>query len=440
MNVDTAWENAKNGVSGVQKLTSADLPFADLGIDLAAALPGREKNKILNFDSLSPFEQQEHAFESLFPSRVGGIIDHAAAVDLLAREVRKKKPDLFVTYALIAAQQALDSSGLLNDAGILNLDNPFRAGVSFGSGIGGLMSTEKGIFDGILKGSKLALAGNFLPGMLPNMATGWIADQYRLAGISTAPNGACASGGQAIEDAFRYIKGGILDVSVAGAAEAALSSMMALRAFGLAALATGWEDDPTAASRPYDLKRNGFVIAEGAGALLLEDLAHAERRGAEPLAEIVSIGGSTCNPGSEGSPLTSGTVVGQRNSIQMALAMAGVSPDEIGWIKAHGTSTTVGDQIESRSITSAVRPDVPVTSLKSMIGHALGASLAQEVVLMVRALQSGVIPPTINLGEQDPQCKAQVVRELTRSDAQYALANTFGFGGVNRSVTLKRIA
>jgi 3-oxoacyl-[acyl-carrier-protein] synthase II len=337
--------------------------------------------------------------------------------------------DRFVVMALAAADSALADAGLVVGKDV----DPYRTGVIV-SGVGSLPLLEKNILARDRRG-RTGVSPYLLGGMLPGMGAAYIAIKHGIQGYSSTIGTACAAGAQSIGEALRLIRGGDADVVVCGSSEAQLFPTL-FDAFGNArALAHGW-DDPTAASRPFDLRRNGFVLSEGAAVLVLESPAHADARGAAGYADVVGWGATT-DAHHPTTPRPDGA--SSAECMRRGLADAAITGSDVGYVNAHGTGTKLGDVAESRAITAACGDSPPVSSIKGLTGHMLGASGAVEAAVTAAALMRGVLPPTWNLDEPDPACDLDHVRGQPRRVAvDYALSNSFGFGGHNVSLVLGR--
>ena len=345
-----------------------------------------------------------------------------------------KRWDRFCQFGVVAAKEALAHSGLeITDA------NRQRIGVIIGSGVGGLLTMETQAH--VLEGKGPGRVSPFtVPMMIPNMATGLAAIALGAQGPSSAVATACAAGSNAIGDAFRLLQQGHADAMVCGGAESAITPL-GVAGFASAKALSFRNDDPATASRPFDAERDGFVIGEGAGVLVLETLEHAQARGAEILGEIVGYA-MTCDAHHITSPIPGG--LGGARAMSLAIADAGLSPDEVDYINAHGTSTPANDSNETSAIKTALgerAQQIPVSSTKSMTGHLLGGSGGIEAVAAVLALEHGVIPPTINHQNPDPACDLDVVPNQAREQIiSVALSNSFGFGGHNVCLAFRRHA
>ena len=345
-----------------------------------------------------------------------------------------KRWDRFCKFGVVAAKQALADSGLT-----ITADNAHRIGVSIGSGVGGLLTMETQAH--VLKDKAPGRVSPFtVPMMIPNMATGLAAIALGAKGPSSAVATACAAGSNAIGDAFQLLQLGKADAMICGGAESAITPL-GVAGFASAKALSFRNDDPASASRPFDKTRDGFVIGEGSGILVLETLAHAKARGATILAEIVGYG-TTCDAHHITSPTPGG--VGGAAAIRLALEDGEIAADSVDYVNAHGTSTPANDSNETAAIKSALgsrAKDIPVSSTKSMTGHLLGGSGGIEAVACVLALRNGVVPPTINYNNPDPECDLDVVpntaRELTLGTV---LSNSFGFGGHNVCLAFRRMS
>ena len=345
-----------------------------------------------------------------------------------------KRWDRFCKFGVVAAKQALADSGLT-----ITPDNAHRIGVSIGSGVGGLLTMETQAH--VLKDKAPGRVSPFtVPMMIPNMATGLAAIALGAKGPSSAVATACAAGSNAIGDAFQLLQLSKADVMICGGAESAITPL-GVAGFASAKALSFRNDDPAGASRPFDQTRDGFVIGEGSGILVLETLAHAEARGATILAEIVGYG-TTCDAHHITSPTPGG--VGGAAAMRLALEDGGIAADSVDYVNAHGTSTPANDSNETAAIKSALgsrAKDIPVSSTKSMTGHLLGGSGGIEAVACVLALRNGVVPPTINYNNPDPECDLDIVpntaRELTLGTV---LSNSFGFGGHNVCLAFRRMS
>jgi 3-oxoacyl-[acyl-carrier-protein] synthase II len=344
-----------------------------------------------------------------------------------------KRWDRFCQFGVVAAKQAVADAGLQIDE-----SNQNRVGTAIGSGVGGLLMMETQAQVLHERGPD-RVSPFCVPMMIPNMATGLTAIALGAKGPSSAVSTACAAGSNAIGDAFRLIQMGFADAMVCGGAESAITPL-GVAGFASAKALSFRNDDPATASRPFDAERNGFVIGEGAGVLILESLDHASRRGARILAEVVGYG-TTCDAHHITSPTPGG--VGGAEAMRLALKDAGLNPESVDYVNAHGTSTPANDSNETSAIKSALGEHayrIPVSSTKSMTGHLLGGSGGIEAVAAVLAMGHGVVPPTINYSNPDPACDLDVVPNQAQDrKLDVVLSNSFGFGGHNVCLAFRRM-
>ena len=345
-----------------------------------------------------------------------------------------KRWDRFCQFGVIAAKQAVAHAGLTIDE-----SNQHRVGTAIGSGVGGLLMMETQAH--VLKDRGPDRVSPFcVPMMIPNMATGLTAIALGAKGPSSAVATACAAGSNAIGDAYRLIQLGLADAMVCGGAESAITPL-GVAGFASAKALSFRNDDPATASRPFDAKRNGFVIGEGAGVIVLESLEHAQARGAQILAEVVGYG-MTCDAHHITSPTPGG--VGGAEAMRLALKDAQLEPEAVDYVNAHGTSTQANDSNETAAIKSALGDwayRIPVSSTKSMTGHLLGGSGGIEAVAAVLAIGHNLVPPTINYQNPDPACDLDVVPNQAREHTlNVVLSNSFGFGGHNVCLAFRRMA
>jgi 3-oxoacyl-[acyl-carrier-protein] synthase II len=344
-----------------------------------------------------------------------------------------KRLDRFSQFAMVAGYEAVLDSGI-----DFAKEDPFRAGVILGSGIGGLHEIEEQVVKLIEKGPD-RVSPFVVPKMMLNAAGGNLSIRYGLKGINYSVATACASANNAIGDAFRALQQGSLDVAITGGTESAITQMGLSGFQNMKALSTR-NDDPPRASRPFDAERDGFVLSEGAGLIILEELEHARRRGARIYCELLGFGASA-DAGHITQPDDQGT--GAARAMSDALADAALNPADIGYINAHGTSTPLGDKAETQAIKRVYGEHarrVSISSTKSQLGHTLGASGGIEAVVTVKALVQGVIPPTINLTHPDPECDLDYTPNVARERRfNYAMSNSFGFGGHNASIIVGQL-
>ena len=344
-----------------------------------------------------------------------------------------KRWDRFCQFGVVAAKQAVADAGLTIDDG-----NRHRIGVSIGSGVGGLLMMETQAHVLADRGPD-RVSPFCVPMMIPNMATGLAAIALGARGPSSAVATACAAGSNAIGDAFRTIQLGLADAMVCGGAESAITPL-GVAGFASAKALSFRNDDPATASRPFDKDRNGFVIGEGAGVLVLESLEHARARGATVLAEVVGYG-TTCDAHHITAPSPGGS--GGAEAMRLALQDARLDPETVDYVNAHGTSTQANDSNETAAIKSALGAHaqrIPVSSTKSMTGHLLGGSGGIEAVAAVLAIGHNLVPPTINYSTPDPACDLDVVPNQAREHpVNVVLSNSFGFGGHNVCLAFRRM-
>ncbi len=378
---------------------------------------------------------------SAFAARVAGLVpsrtDDAAGFDPLvaidAKDV--KKMDLFIQYGLVAAQEALAQSGWAPQS---EAEKAATATI-IGTGVGGSPVMAEAAKTIIERGPR-RLSPFTVPSFLANLAAGWISIRYGFKGPIGAPVTACAASAQAIGDGLRLILTGEAEVAVVGGAEGSIDPI-SVGGFGaLRALSTAFNDNPAAASRPFDARRDGFVLAEGAAVLVIERLSHAKARGAKPLAFLSGYGTSA-----DAYHLTSGepTGAGAQAAMRNALRMAGISPGEIDYINAHSTSTEVGDAAELAGIGAVFSnrgKDLAISSTKSATGHLMGAAGAIEAVYSIQAIRHGMVPPTLNLDEPNVGEAFDLVPNVAKpKPVRHVLSNSFGFGGVNAALVMSAI-
>ncbi|TGN41325.1 beta-ketoacyl-ACP synthase II [Marinobacter confluentis] len=367
-----------------------------------------------------------------YSTRIGGAIRDLDLEPYLSTKDARKL-DAFIHYGIVAAQQAVDASGL-NDFPELDKE---RVGVAIGSGIGGLEFIEKNIIS-MEKGGPRKVSPFFVPASVINMISGNVAIRFGYQGPNIAIVTACTTGTHNIGYAARTIAYGDADVMLAGGSEMA-TTRSAIAAFSAARALSTRNDEPEKASRPWDKGRDGFVLSDGAGVLVLEDLEHARRRGATILGEVAGFGMSD-DAFHITSPPEGGA--GAARSMHNAIRDAGIETGDIDYINAHGTSTQVGDVAEVAAVKSVFGQHagkLAVSSTKSMTGHLLGAAGAVEAIFSVLAIKDGTLPPTINLDDPDDGCDLDFVAEGARkADIRFALSNSFGFGGTNGTLIFRR--
>lgn len=391
-NVNEFWENIKNGKHGIGKITHFDT--SDSKIKIAAEIKNFEPEKVLD-----------------------------------KKEIRRLEP--FSIYALYAAQEAVDNSGL-----DLEKVNPYRFGTIVGSGMGGIGMIEDQMIKMIEKGPS-RLAPLFIPSVITNMAAGHIAIRFGAKSTCETAITACATSTSCIGMAYRNIKFGYEDVIIAGGTESTITRAGIGGFAALKALSTS--EDINRASIPFDKERNGFVMGEGAGILVLEELEHAKARGAKILAEIVGYG-ATCDAYHMTAPCEDGD--GAARAMIKAMEEGNVNPNDITYINAHGTSTPANDVGETKAIKRALKENaynVSISSTKSMTGHLLGATGAVEAITCVLALQNNFVPPTAGYKVADEECDLDYTPNIGKErKMKYALSNTLGFGGHNAVLCLKK--
>jgi 3-oxoacyl-[acyl-carrier-protein] synthase II len=390
---EEVWSNLLAGRSGVGPVTHFDV----------SAFPVRIASEVKNFDPFRFIEKKE-----------------------------VKKMDVFIHYAVAASQEAMDDSGLrVTEA------NEERLGAYIGSGIGGFGVIERE-HEKYLKGGPGKISPFFIPAAIVNLAAGQVSIRYGLKGPNSATCTACSTGAHAVGDSFKIIQRGDADAMICGGAEAAITPMGVGGFAAMRALSTR-NDDPEHASRPFDLDRDGFVIGEGAGILVLEELGHARARGAKIYAEVSGYGMSSdafhiTQPSENGD--------GAIRVMKNALKDAAVEPHQVGYINAHGTSTHYNDKLETLAIKNVFGDSaysIPVSSTKSMMGHLLGAAGGVEAGVIALALREQIVPPTVNYENPDPECDLDYVPNTARRvRIQYALSNSFGFGGTNAALLMKQ--
>jgi len=369
-----------------------------------------------------------------YPVKFGGEIRNFE-VTKYVNQRESKRMDRFTQFAVGAAKQAVDDSGL-----DFTKEDVFRAGVIVGTGIGGLKEIEMQ-HKRLLKKGPNKVSPFCVPRLMSNAASGNIAIRYGVRGPNFCVTSACASGNHAIGEAFSNIVAGRSDIMITGGAEAALTPI-GLASFCAARSLSTRNDNPQAASRPFDKDRDGFVLSEGAGIIVLEEESHAKKRGASIYAEL--LGYSATDDGYHiTAPLPNGG--GAATAMKLALIDAGVETDKISYINAHGTATELNDIAESAAIRFVFGKhayQIPVSSTKSSLGHLLGASGAVELIVCVKAINESVIPPTINLENQDERCDAKmdfVPLKARQTKVNFAMSNSFGFGGHNSCLVVGKV-
>ena len=371
----------------------------------------------------------EHFDASEYSTRFAGYVKDFDPSDIIDRK-EARRMSRFQQFAMVAADEAM------RDAGLTDIDEvtSLRAGCIVGSGIGGLGTMEEQTAV-LLERGPSRISPFLVPMMIVDLAAGQISIRYSLKGINYAPVSACATGSHAIGEAAEAIRRGDADIIVAGGFDAGVTPL-GVAGFAAARALSTRNDDPTAASRPWDVGRDGFVIAEGGGLLVLEDWDHAVARGATIRAEVLGYG-ATADAYHITAPAPDGN--GAIRAMKQALAQAGLEPSAIDYINAHGTSTEVGDVAETNAIKAVFGSSTAplISSTKSMMGHMLGGAGAAEAAVCVLAMENGVVPPTINLTDPDPACDLDYVPNIAREvDLKVTMSNSFGFGGHNATLIL----
>ncbi len=392
-NVEEYWSALLEGKSGVTHITRFD----------AAEYPSRIAAEVKDFDPLNFLDKKEI-----------------------------RRTDLVEQYAVAASQMAIEDAGL-----DFSQVDPYRAGIVIGSGIGGILTFEKQ-HEILLKSGPGRVSPFFIPMMIIDMCSGLVAIRYGLRGPNYATVSACSSASHAILDAFKIIQRGDADIMITGGSEAAITPT-SIAGFCSAHALSLRNDEPEKASRPFDKDRDGFVIGEGAGILILESQESALARGAKIYCEIIGAG-MTCDAHHITAPIADGS--GAMMAMANAIKDAGIAPAEIGYINSHGTATPLGDPAETNAIKKVLGEHahkIPINSTKSMVGHLLGAAGAAEFIAAVKSLESGVIHPTANLENPDPECDLDYVPHQKRNfDFDIFMSNSFGFGGHNVTLIAKR--
>jgi 3-oxoacyl-[acyl-carrier-protein] synthase II len=399
---EEVWKNLLAGKSGVGRITQIDqfekidgtfFDISQFSCQIAA--------EVKNFDPLKFIEKKE-----------------------------VKKMGRFIHFAIAAADEALQMSGLK-----IGADNAAMVGVHIGSGIGGFDVIERE-HTALLKGGPRKISPFFIPAAIVNLAAGHVSMRVGAKGPNEATATACTTSAHSVGDSFRIIQHGDADVMIAGGTEASITPMGVGGFAAMRALSTR-NDEPEKASRPWDKDRDGFVIGEGSGILIMEELEHAKKRGAKIIAEIVGYGMSgDAYHMTQPAPEHEGGFRVMRN----ALRDAGVSPDVVSYVNAHGTSTPIGDTLEAHAIRNCFQRTLPVSSTKSMTGHLLGGAGGLEAGITVLALRDQILPPTINLENQDPETAGMdfVPNVARKAEVEYAMSNSFGFGGTNGALLFRR--
>lgn len=393
-NLQDNWNNITNGVSGIDRITRFDITD--------------------------------------FPAKIAGEVKDLNPEDYVDKKDAKRY-DLFLIYAIAATKMAMEDSGLK-----INDDISERVGVMVGAGMGGLLTIEK-YHQALMEGGPRKVSPFFIPYSIVNMAPGLISMEYGVKGPNLSVVTACATSTHNIGEAFECILRGDADVMIAGGAEGTITPLAIGGFCAMKALSTR-NEEPTKASRPFDKDRDGFVMGEGAGILLLEELEFAKKRGAKIYAEIVGYGlGSDAYHMTQPAPEGEGAY----RCMKMAIADAKISPDDIDYINAHGTSTYYNDLFETIAIKKLFGErayKIPISSTKSMTGHLLGAAGAVEAIYTIMAIKDSIVPPTLNYETPDGECDLDYVPNKARkvNSIRYAMSNSFGFGGTNASLVFKK--
>ena len=367
---------------------------------------------------------------SLFSSRIAGEVKDFNSEDFMDKQ-QIRRFDIFIHYALASARMAMEDAGFS-----IKSSNSHRVGCVTGSGLGGLQMLEH--YHSILKEKgPRRVSPFFIPGIIANMAPGQIAIEFGARGPNLSVQTACAAGTHAIGESFRLIKGDFADAMITGGSEAVITPLALAGFCNMRALSTR-NDEPEKASRPFELNRDGFIMSEGAGILVIEELEHALKRGADIYCEIVSYGLSG-DAYHVSSPDPGG--IGAKNCIKMAINRAGLRPEDVDYINAHGTSTKMNDLAENKAIESVFGDyarKLAISSTKSMTGHLLGGAGGIEAAYTCLTIKHGIIPPTINYENPDPECNLDYVpNKCRKAKVNIAMSNSFGFGGTNASLIFK---
>lgn len=391
--IDNFWKNITNGVSGISRITLFDT--SDFEVKIGA--------EVKDFDPAQYLDRKE-----------------------------VKRTDRFVHFAVAATKMALADSGLE-----INAANAEKIGVIIGSGIGGIKTFEDQTLTFLEKGPK-RVSPFFIPMMIPDMGSGFVSIVTGAKGPNHTVVTACASGAHSIGDSFRIIQNGDAIAMITGGSEAAITQLAYAGFTSAGALSTN-NDDPAGSSKPFDLNRDGFVMGEGSGVLIIEELEYAKQRGAKIYAEIIGFGESgdayhMTAPDPDGD--------GAARAMERAIIDSAINKDQISYINAHGTSTPANDKLETKAIKRVFGEKayrIPVSSTKSMTGHLLGAAGGIEAIICALALYNGIIPPTINYQTPDPDCDLDYVPNQARKvELEYALSNSLGFGGHNACLAFKK--
>ncbi len=393
---------------------------------------GTEKNWEALMQGQSGIDRITSFDASDLPTQIAGEVRDFNADDFIEKK-EQRKMDLFIQYALAATDMAVKDAGFTIDD-----SNATRVGVQVGAGLGGLPTIEK-YHRAMLEGGYKKISPFFIPMLIINLAPGYISMKTGAKGPNLSSVSACATGTHSIGDAFRVIQRGDADAMICGGCESTITPL-GIGGFNVMKALSTRNDEPQKASRPFEKNRDGFVMAEGAGILFLEEYESAKKRGAHIYAEVVGYG-MTGDAYHLTAPAPGGE--GAARCMQMALDTAGVNPDEVDYINAHGTSTKFNDLYETMAIKTVFGEHarkLMVSSTKSMTGHALGAAGGIEAVYLALAIDRGAVPPTINYEEPDPECDLDYVPNQAREAAiRVGLSNSFGFGGTNATLAFKKV-
>jgi 3-oxoacyl-[acyl-carrier-protein] synthase II len=393
---------------------------------------GLEKNWDALTNGRSGIAPITHFDATDFPVRFAGEVRDLNLDDFVDKK-EARKMDLFIHYAVASAAMAITDSGLE-----INEDNAERVGVVVGSGMGGLPSIEK-YHGAFIEAGYRKISPFFIPMSIINLAAGQISILHGAKGPNIAPVSACATGTHAIGDAFRMIQRGDADAVISGGSESTVCPL-GIGGFSVMKALSTRNDDPVAASRPFDKNRDGFVMGEGSGIVVLEEYESAKKRGARIYAEILGYG-LTADAHHLTAPSPGGE--GAARCMQMALDTAGLNPEDVDYINAHGTSTPFNDLYETMAIKSVFGDHarkLMISSTKSMTGHLLGAAGGVEAIFSLLAMARGVVPPTINYTEPDPECDLDYVpNEARQTDVKVAISNSLGFGGTNATILFRKV-
>ena len=399
-------------------------------------------NKNITWDNLikgkSGIKKIEHFDVSNLPAKIAGYINNNPKKEYFFNESNFldnrdiNRNDRFIQYGLVAADMAIQDAGIKNTSE----EDKLKIGVSVGSGIGGLETIYEGSLTINNKEPK-KLSPFFIPSSLVNLLSGQISIKYGFKGPNHSVVTACATGAHSIGDSGEMIKRGAADIMIAGGSEAAVCRLGIVGFCAARSLSTAYNDNPSEASRPWDIHRDGFVMGEGAGILVLEEMEHAKKRGANIYAELIGYGMSgdayhITAPADDGD--------GGFRAMKAAVNMAQISSDKIDYINAHGTSTVKGDQIELNAISRLFKHDIFVSSTKSSIGHLLGAAGSVESIFSIMSLNKGILPATLNLNNPIESSNVNLIPKIPHEiKISYALSNSFGFGGTNTALLFKSI-